>query len=115
MYSKGLAKTLLLNDCCHSGTIWDIPEDPREAIAFPANIVSFSATADEQTAKQATIGTNSQGLFTYYFWRYVRENPGINMLRLKPLIDDAVKKHNQNCVMMATRSNILEVPFFPKI
>lgn len=112
-YSKGVAKTLLLNDCCHSGTIWDIPRDPVKAMEFPANIVSYSATDDAETAKQTEINRNSQGLFTFYFWKLVKEHPTITMEQLKPLIDQSVSKYNQHCVMIATRTNILTQPFFP--
>ena len=112
-YSKGVAKTLLLNDCCHSGTIWDIPRDPVKAMEFPANIVSYSATDDAETAKQTEINRNSQGLFTFYFWKLVKEHPTITMQQLKPMIDESVTKYKQHCVMIATRSNILTQPFFP--
>jgi hypothetical protein len=111
-YSKGIARTLLLNDCCHSGTIWDIPEDPREAVAFPGNIVSFSAAEDDETAKQAKIGSKSQGLFTLFFWKHVKENPGISMRLLKPLIDESVQKYSQHSCMTATRNNVLDSPDF---
>ena len=72
-YSNGCAKTLLLCDCCHSGTIWNIPSDPVEALKFPANIVSVSSSSDEQTAKQGSINNNSQGLFTFFFWKTLKE------------------------------------------
>jgi hypothetical protein len=111
-YSKGFAKTLLMNDCCHSESIWDIPTDPVKALEFPANIVSASASLDDESAKQGTVGGDSQGLFTYYFCKNVKENPGIPLRKLQPLINQCVSSYNQHCIMIATRPVVLETPFF---
>jgi hypothetical protein len=112
-YSKGCAKTLLLNDCCHSGTLWNIPKRPERAMTFPANIVSFSASDDRETAKQGSIGEGSQGLFTYYFWKHLKERPGIMLADLQPIINQSLVRFKQHTVLMATRTPLLKAPFFP--
>ncbi|KAH0788148.1 Clan CD, family C14, metacaspase-like cysteine peptidase [Histomonas meleagridis] len=111
-YSNGCAKTLLLTDCCHSGTIWNIPSDPVKALEFPANIVSVSSTNDDQTAKQGKIANNSQGLFTFFFWKTFKERPDISMNEMKKVIDGHLMKYQQECELHATRPGILSGPFF---
>jgi hypothetical protein len=114
-YAKGIAKILLLNDCCHSGTIWDIPTDLVEAArTFPPGIVSFSAAQDSETAKQATIDKMSQGLFTYYFWKFSKENPGITLEKLTPMLNAKLKEYNQETSMTPTRQILLRHPLFPQ-
>ena len=50
---NGTCRVLLLNDCCRSGTIWDIPEDiSRAERTFPPNVMSISSSKDSQTSKQ---------------------------------------------------------------
>lgn len=112
-YATGAPKTLLLSDCCHSGTIWDIPEDPIEATKFPANIVSISSSDDVNTAKQGTIDNNSQGIFTFFFWRTIKEHPDYSFSQIKPIVDKAVKKYSQECIIHATRNNVVNSVFFP--
>lgn len=112
-YATGAPKTLLLVDCCHSGTIWDIPEDPIEAMKFPGNIVSISSTDDSQTAKQGTIENNSQGMFTFFFWRAFKEHPTYNFKQIKEVVDKEIKKYNQEMILHSTRRPLLEISFFP--
>lgn len=112
-YATGAPKTLLLSDCCHSGTIWDIPEDPIEATKFPANIVSISSSDDDNTAKQGTIENNSQGIFTFFFWKTIKEHPDYTFLQIKPIVDKEVRKYNQECIIHSTRHNMIDSVFFP--
>ena len=112
-YSNGSSHTLLLTDCCHSGTIWDIPDDPVKAMEFPGNIISISSSDDANTAKQLTINNNTQGLFTFFFWKTLKEHPEYTFLQVKPIVDREIKKFRQECILHATRPYLLEKVFFP--
>lgn len=112
-YSKGKAHTILLSDCCHSGTIWDIPETLDQAQSFPANILSISASNDNQTAKQKNIGESNQGIFTFNFWTVVRNNPGIKIGDVQNILNPELKKFNQQLEMFPTREEMLNKPIFP--
>lgn len=57
---KQCDKLTLFSDCCHSGTIYDIPD--RD------DIVCISACLDTQTAKQI-----NNGMFTYYLSKYLKQ------------------------------------------
>lgn len=113
-YHNNNAHTVLLSDCCHSGTIWDIPEDLYRAQSeFPPNVLSVSASKDNQTAKQTSIQKNSQGIFTFNFFTLIRNNPQITIGEVKKLIDPQLRKFNQQLEMYPTRMEMLSRPVFP--
>lgn len=112
-YCRGTAHTILLSDCCHSGTIWDIPETLEEARSFPPNIMSISASADRQTAKQMNIQKSSQGLFTFNFWTLLRKNPSLKIQDVKKYMSPELRKFDQNLEMYPTRREMLDKPVFP--
>lgn len=111
--ADGYAHTILLNDCCHSGTIWDIPENLQEAQYFPPNILSISASTDNQTAKQSRIQQNSQGIFTFNFFTVISNNPGILIQDVQRLLDPELRKFSQQVDMFPTRAGMLYKPVFP--
>lgn len=111
---NGRAYTILLTDCCHSGTIWDLPSDIKKCKNLPGNIMSISASKDSQTSKQTNIKKSTQGLFTYYFWKIFRENPGTNIKRLAPLVTKQISKYKQEVEFYATRQDMLDRPLFLK-
>lgn len=112
-YANGITRVILMSDCCHSGTIWDIPEDPIVALTFPANIISISASNDEQTAKQATIKNTTQGLFTFYFWKILREDPALSIRKLAQLVTKQIFKFKQEVCYHPTRFELIDVQLFP--
>ena len=57
---KQCDKLTLFSDCCHSGTIYDIPDR--------GDVVCISACLDTQTAKQI-----NNGMFTYYLSKYLKQ------------------------------------------
>ncbi|KAH0789096.1 Clan CD, family C14, metacaspase-like cysteine peptidase [Histomonas meleagridis] len=110
---NGAARIILLTDCCHSGTIWDIPENIRNAIAFPPNIIAISSAADNQTSKQATINEIEQGLFTHHFWKFLKENPRLTSNEMEVKINDKLHKYNQKYCATPTRAGLTNTPIFP--
>jgi hypothetical protein len=113
----GRCRVVLISDCCRSGTIWDIPANVREAERrFPPNIVSFSASADCQTSKQAGgLGQirAAQGLFTFHFFRLAREYPGITPEQIILLVNREIRQYQQTCVVLPTRAALMSSPIFP--
>ena len=81
-------KLTLISDCCHSGSIYDIP--PR------SDIITISACNDSQTAKQDWINHKGNGVFSYYFWKYLPESNDGKILKEK--INRKLKKYSQTCV-----------------
>lgn len=111
-YTNPRVNVLLLTDCCHSGSIWDIQSAGFHKLKLSKNIISISAAKDDQTAKQATIGKKSQGLFTYYFWKIVNENPRITPEQMEVKIKPFLTKFKQVYVMAPTSPGIVKRPFF---
>jgi hypothetical protein len=117
-HTKGKAKVTLINDCCHSGTILDIPKDILKAEKeFPANIMQISSAADSQTAKQMSgLGNvkSIQGLFTYYFFTKIRENPLLTPTQAVKELSPLLKKYTQDIIVIPTSRNLTNEPIFPK-
>ena len=82
------SKLILLSDCCHSGTIYDVPDRK--------DILSISAAADNETAKQDWIEKKGQGIFTYYFWKYYTDD--IELQALETAMNRHLKKYRQSFV-----------------
>ena len=112
-YSRGTAHTILLSDCCHSGTIWDIPEKIDKAKKFPANIMSISAAEDSQTAKQMKQNNSTQGIFTFNFWTLIRSKPNITSPEIEKVLNKEMKQFKQQYVAYPTRRDMLQKPIFP--
>ncbi|OHS93980.1 Clan CD, family C14, metacaspase-like cysteine peptidase [Tritrichomonas foetus] len=110
--ANGKTRVLLLTDCCHSGSIWDLQSAMKHKKNLPANIISISAAKDSQTAKQTTIGKKSQGIFTYYFWDIVNKNKGITPKEIESKINVSLKKFNQLLVLCGTSKDMESKPLF---
>lgn len=113
---NGRAKVLLLNDCCRSGTIWDIPPLKEAQVSWPPNILSMSAARDSQTAKQTKgLGKNSamQGLFTFHLFQNVRTNIRNTPREIRNALNTILKKYNQEVQVYVTRTELMDLPLFP--
>jgi hypothetical protein len=109
---KKVDRLVLLSDCCHSGTIWDLDRRPTDA-PFPPNILSISAAEDSQTAKQTKVEKMDQGIFTYFFWDQYDEDPMITPLEMKELINEDMKKFKQKLMATTTSEEMLTQPILP--
>jgi hypothetical protein len=116
---SGITRVLLLTDCCHSGTIWDIPEDVKIAMQmFPANILSISSSSDSQLSKQASgVGgvQGDQGLFTYFMFTALRDNRNLTPTQLFTKLDPVLRKFEQTMSFQATRPELIEMPIVPQV
>lgn len=87
--SKQCRKLILMADCCHSGTIYDI--EPRD------DIITLSACRDNQTAKQVMVTRKGNGVFSYYFWNLI-DSYNNELGPLMKAVDAKLKKYDQSCV-----------------
>jgi hypothetical protein len=107
------ARTVLISDCCHSGTIWDInPASPRFA-RLPKGVLSLSAALDSQTAKQTVMNKLDQGLFTYYFWNLWKENQAITAKEIAAAMEPSLQRYQQEVVVSTTSPELVDQPIFP--
>lgn len=91
---KACDQLVLISDCCHSGTIYDVPD--RD------DVLTLSAARDSQTAKQDWIERKGQGIFTYYFWKYYADD--VTLGNLKDMMNKQLTKYIQEFV--TNRSNL---------
>ena len=112
-YATGTCHTILLTDCCHSGSMWDIQSCKRMKVKLPPHIMSLSAAKDSQTAKQTKIGQKEQGIFTYYFWKIINENPKISAKQMEGKLNPLIGKFKQHFTIASTSSDMETKPIFP--
>lgn len=113
-FANGKTKVILLNDCCHSGTLWDIPLNDEEAQEFPANVICISAADDDETAKQGKQGNNDQGFFTFFFFQEVRRNRAINPTDIQNRVSSQLVNFHQCVIVSPTRPELMNQPLFPQ-
>lgn len=110
--ANGRTKIVLLTDCCHSGSIWDLQSANDHGLKLPKNIVSLSAAKDSQTAKQTKMKQKDQGIFTYYFWKIFNENPNCTVKTMEPKINAGISRFKQHFTIASTSPNMLSEPLF---
>ena len=113
-HANGKTKVILINDCCHSGTMYDIPDDMTEAGKLPANIICLSAADDDETAKQGQQNSNDQGFFTFFFFQEVRRNRAITPSAIMDNVSSQLKTYEQCVVVSPTREELMTTPLFPQ-
>ncbi|KAK8863853.1 hypothetical protein M9Y10_011544 [Tritrichomonas musculus] len=100
-------KTVLLSDCCHSATIWDLDSFK---VRPPQNILTISAAKDSQ----GTLDTKEQGIFTLYFWKIWSEDPSITVKQMKDKIASPLSKYQIHLDYYTTTPELLDQPIFTK-
>lgn len=106
------SKICLFNDCCHSGTIYDLKAGSYNGRKMPENIMSISAARDSETAKQTSVGGNDSGVFTFYFFKLLSQNENLNAKTMAPQIEQYLKRFEQTYVCTSTSEEILNEPLF---
>lgn len=102
------SKVCLFSDCCHSGTIYDL----KPGSSMPPNVFSLSAARDSETAKQTSVDGKDQGIFTFYFFKLLSQQPNLTPLTMEPIINQYLKKFDQHYVASATTPQILSEVVF---
>lgn len=110
---KPNSKVLLLSDCCHSGSIYDLQTGSYQGLQMPANLLSISAARDKQTAKQTTVGSKDQGIFTFYFFKFLSSNPKMTPKQMETQSQPYLNRFDQNFVAYSTTQGLLDQPIFP--
>jgi hypothetical protein len=100
-------KIVLLNDCCHCGTIWDL-----NAKELPQNLLCLSGAKDSQTAKQTTIEGTEQGIFTFYFLQILEEDPKISPAEMELKLNVILPRYAQCFVKSTTTTSLFNKPIF---
>jgi hypothetical protein len=102
------SKICLLNDCCHSGSIYDLASGKGQ----PERIMCLSAARDAETAKQTSVGGTDQGIFTFYFFKLLTEKPNMTPTEMESAITPYIKKYDQCFTKSATTASLLTQPIF---
>lgn len=103
---------LLLSDCCHSGSIYDLQTGNYGGQKMPENIMSISAARDSETAKQTSVGGNDQGIFTFYFYKLLSEDATLTPKKMQSTIGQYLKRFEQSYVCYSTTESLLDKTIF---
>ena len=101
-------RIIFLSDCCHSGSIWDLTGKN-----MPPNCMSISAAKDSQTAKQTEVEGAEQGIFTYYFFKFLEEDKTLTANQLQTKMSSYLTKFEQNFTKETTTQTMYDEPVLP--
>ena len=110
-YAHG-QRIVLLSDCCHSGSMWDIQSMQKASKEIWPNIISISSAKDDQTAKQTKIDKKDQGIFSYYFWELISDNPELSAKEMEAKINPLIGRFTQHFAYATTSEGMLNEPIF---
>lgn len=99
-------RTVLLTDCCHSGTVWDLDSFKKKA---PQNVLSISAAKDSEP-----LDSKDQGIFTFFFWKIWSQNQSITIKQMKEEIAAPLSKYNLHLDYYLTTPELADQPIFTK-
>lgn len=111
-YAHG-QRIVLLSDCCHSGSMWDIQSMLKGDKTVWPNIISLSSAKDDQTAKQTKVEAKDQGIFSYYFWELIEDNPKISAKDMEAKINPLIGRFSQHFAYATTSDQLATEPMFP--
>lgn len=101
-------KVVLLSDCCHSGSIWDL----KEGKTVP-NVVALSASKDTQTAKQTSLDSVEQGVFTFCLLKAIEQEPAITPNKLQEVIQPTLDRFEQGYTSSTSTASLLTTQIMP--
>jgi hypothetical protein len=101
------SKVCLINDCCHSGSIWDLSGND-----LPPNVLSLSAAKDSETAKQTSMEGGDRGIFTFYFFKLLSQSPNMTPTQMEAAIAQYLKRFEQAFTKAATTPTLMDQPIF---
>lgn len=108
------SRIVLMSDCCHGGSIWDIQNGQVHGKPLPSNILSVAATNDRQTAKQMYTDRKEQGLFTYNLMKILNSNPKMSPIDCKKKLVGCLRKFGQTVTLASTSPEMLNQPLFTR-
>lgn len=105
-------KVILISDCCHSGTVWDLQGGNVNGRKLPEGVISISAANDKQTAKQTVADRVEQGMFTYNLMKALKTSPNMTAVETKKNLTTALRRYAQTVTIGTTTASLLNEPLF---
>jgi hypothetical protein len=111
------SSVILISDCCHSGSIWDLTDFQRD---LPPRVISISAAQDTQTSKQIVVSKEvlhivskvEAGVFTSGMFDALKANAALSPVELKAKLDAQLRKYQQTVTLETTSSEMLNESLF---
>jgi hypothetical protein len=111
------SSVILISDCCHSGSIWDLTDFQKDV---PPRVISISAAQDAQTSKQIVVSKEvlnivskvEAGVFTSGLFDALKANQALTPLELKAKLDAQLRKYQQTVTLETTSAEMLKESLF---
>ncbi|KAK8882838.1 hypothetical protein M9Y10_045481 [Tritrichomonas musculus] len=107
---NGKAKITLITDSCNGGSPWNLASVLKENHNYNSKIVSLSISNNLPESETTAIDKKCQGLFTYYFCKYLTESPEIDPSSLCAKINPSLKRFNECVIFERTTKDLESIP-----
>lgn len=97
----------LINDCCHNGKIFDFRPGFFKETRMPSNIYSISSSRISQNSKLTSVGEKDQGIFTFFFFKLLIQDPNLTPISMEQKINQHLQKYDQKYICSTTSPEIL--------
>lgn len=102
--NNGKCKVILISDCTAGGSVFDFQSVNK------GKMISFSV--NKATDPDSKEGRRSHGIFTYYFYKILYEQPNITPQRLFERMNASLKRFNETFSYYTTDKELENQPIF---
>lgn len=102
----------LITDSCQKESIWDIRKGEIHGLQIPSDVISVSATVDQELLKDVKFEVSERGVFVTDLVKWLKRNPEITPKDLRFAMRKVMKKWGHDFAIGASTAELLENPLF---
>lgn len=104
------AHVMFITDCCNGGSVFEIDTVDPNTNLTPSNYLSFYVK--KTASPESKECRRSHGIFTYYFCKFITENPSITPNRLIDRMNVSLKRFGETLACTISEPKLAESPIF---